>query len=84
MRYAGMEENLLDNRKKISLRVRNNGNLTDVGKVYMYIEGIYSGEMHHFELDPDEEKVIHFDLENKLSAQDIALVMKYKNLVIDN
>ena len=76
---VGMEENLVNNRKKISVKVKNNGTLTDAGKLWMYIDGVLSSEVRHYELDPGQEKIIDFHLDNN-DFKNITLTTKYKSL----
>jgi len=80
--YRGMEENLMDKTKKISVKVKNNGTLTDAGKILMYIDGIKTGETHHYELDPGQEKIIVFDL-NKDDFKNITFSTKYKSVTLN-
>lgn len=82
--YAGMEENLVDNTKKVSVKVKNNGDLTDTGKVYMYLDNLRSEELHHFELDPGQETEVKFDIEDNTDINNLTFVTKYKSLVINN
>lgn len=81
--YAGMEENLVANTKKVSIKVKNNGDLTDTGKVYMYLDNLRSEELHHFELDPRQETVINFDIEDNTDINNLTFVTKYKNIIIN-
>lgn len=79
LNYAGSEENLVNKNKRIAVKIRNKGNLNDAGKVQMYVNGILSNEIHHYELDPEEEKTIYFDLDTN---GNISFVTKYKILNI--
>ncbi|MDR2145201.1 MAG: glycoside hydrolase family 3 C-terminal domain-containing protein [Tannerella sp.] len=72
--YAGTTET-----KTISVKVKNNGTLTDVGKVRMYADGVLTGEVHHYELDPGEEKTIAFSID-KNHYKNITFATKYKSL----
>jgi beta-glucosidase len=78
--YVGMEQNLIHQRKKISVKVKNNGGLTDTGKVRMFVDGVQTGEEHHYELDPGQEKLIGFDLD-KNDFKNITFTTKYKSLI---
>ena len=78
--YIGMEENLVNKRKKVSVTVRNNGNLCDAGKLWMYVDGIQTDEAHHYELDPGQEKIIVFSLD-KNNVKNIIFTTKYKSLI---
>jgi beta-glucosidase len=77
--YNGMEENLLNNRKKISIKVKNNGTLTDTGKAWMYVDGVQTEEVHHYELDPGQEKTIVFILD-KNDFKNVTFATKYKTI----
>ncbi len=79
--YMGIEENLINKNKKVSVRVKNNGNLTDTGKVWMYVDGLQKDDTHHFELDPGQEKVVSFDLSDKANIKNICFTTKYKSLI---
>ena len=77
--YLGMEKNLSNNTDKVSIKVRNKGNITDIGKVNMFINGIQSDEVHHYELDPQQERIISFELPANASGE-ISFATKYKLL----
>ena len=40
-------------------------------------------EVHHFELDPGQEKKINFEIEKDTEVQNMTFVTKYKKLTID-
>ena len=82
--YTGMEENLVNHINNAFITVRNKGNLTDMGKIYLYNNDIRSAEMHHFELDPGQETKINFEIENSSDIQNLTFVTKYKKLTIDD
>ncbi|MFA7584161.1 MAG: glycoside hydrolase family 3 C-terminal domain-containing protein, partial [Proteiniphilum sp.] len=82
--YTGMEENLVNHKNNAFITVRNKGNLTDMGKIYLYNNDIRSAEMHHFELDPGQETKINFEIENSSDIQNLTFVTKYKKLTIDD
>jgi beta-glucosidase len=65
--------------KKIIVRVRNTGNLTDVEKLRMYVDGVLSDDVHHFELAPNTEKLIQFEVVNK-PGEEITVTSKYKSV----
>ncbi|MDR0995395.1 MAG: fibronectin type III-like domain-contianing protein, partial [Tannerella sp.] len=67
--------------RTISVKVSNKGNLTDVGKVYLYIDGLRSEEFHHYELAPGQSKMISFVL-GKTKEKHLDFTTKYKNLSI--
>lgn len=81
--YKGMEENLVNHKKNVSVTVKNNGNLTDAGKIYLYMNDSRADEVHHFELDPGQEKKINFEIEKDTEVQNMTFVTKYKKLTID-
>jgi beta-glucosidase len=80
--YSGTENNLKDGSRRINLKVKNNGNLMDTGKAYMYADGVRSDEIHHYELAPGEEKIISFTLEQQ-DAKQISFTTKYKQIIIN-
>ena len=80
--YSGMKESLVDKKKEISVKVKNNGTLTDAGKVWMYADGVQTGDAHHYELNPGQEKVIGFDLNNN-NFKNITFVTKYKSITLN-
>ncbi|MCE5205193.1 MAG: glycoside hydrolase family 3 C-terminal domain-containing protein [Porphyromonadaceae bacterium] len=82
--YTGMEENLVNHKKNVFVTVRNKGNLTDIGKIYLYNNTIRSAEIHHFELDPGKEAKISFEVEKNSEIQNLTFVTKYKMLMIDD
>ena len=77
--FAGMEENLIHNRKKVSVKVTNKGNLTDAGKVWLYVDGLQTEFIHHYELDAGEEKTIVFELDGK-AFKNVTFATKYKSI----
>lgn len=58
--------------------VTNRGNLTDAGKVTLYVNGTQQGDVHHFELAPGASKTIFFPLEGS-GAVDCIFTNKYKS-----
>jgi beta-glucosidase len=81
--YSGMEENLIYNKKRASVRVKNTGNIMDMGKVQMFVNGVKTDEVHHYELAPNEEKIIFFDLNKEANIKNITFMTKYKSIVVD-
>jgi beta-glucosidase len=79
--YTGMEVKIADGSKTALLKVKNNGNLMDAGKIYMFTDGVRSEEIHHYELAPGEEKVIRFSL--KENAENLSFTTKYKHITIN-
>lgn len=78
--YSGMEENLVYNKKRAVVKVKNTGNIMDVGKVYLYIDGVQTGEVHHYELAPGEEKTIAFSPDKNVPFKELTFVTKYKSI----
>lgn len=76
-----VEENLLKNKKTIWIKVRNEGTIMDMGKIEMYVGDKRIDEDIHYELAPNEEKLIPFEVERN-SADRIIFTTKYKVLVI--
>ncbi|MDR2057072.1 MAG: glycoside hydrolase family 3 C-terminal domain-containing protein [Dysgonamonadaceae bacterium] len=75
----GVEENLVDNSKKAAVNIYNKGNITDAGKVCLFINGVKMEEVHHYELDPGKGKIIEFALPPDVTGE-ISFVTKYKIL----
>ncbi len=61
----------------VYVKVRNNGNLNDAGKLTLFADGVQLGEVRHFELDPGEEKLIRFDT-TLTGVKNVTVVSKYK------
>jgi beta-glucosidase len=80
--YSGIEENLVYNKKRALIKIKNTGNLMDTGKARLFVNGIQSDEMHHYELAPGEEKIINFDLDKNQDVTEMIFVSKYKSLTI--
>jgi len=78
--YLGIEENLIKGEKTIAIKVKNNGNLMDVGKIQLFIDGNKSDEVHHYELGAGEEKIIHFQW-NTTNSREIIFASKYKSII---
>lgn len=81
--YAGIEENLVYHKKRALIRVKNIGNLMDTGKVQLFVNGAQTGEIHHYELAPDEEKTISFNLTNNTPVNELTFVSKYKSITVN-
>ncbi|MDR1610680.1 MAG: glycoside hydrolase family 3 C-terminal domain-containing protein, partial [Candidatus Symbiothrix sp.] len=75
--YKSISNNLLYDKKKIAVEVANTGNINDVGKISMYVNGSKQDDTHHYELDPGESKTVFFDLSNEIEIKDIVFVGKY-------
>jgi len=65
-------------RSEVPVVVANRGNLTDVGKVTLYVNGVRQGDVHHFELAPGSSKTIFFPLEGSGTA-DCIFTTRYKS-----
>jgi len=76
--YKGVRKNPETQRKEYLVSIKNSGNLTDVGKISMYVDGTQSGELHNYELDTGQQKVIAFDAENIKKAHSLTFTTKYK------
>ncbi|MBD8347872.1 glycoside hydrolase family 3 N-terminal domain-containing protein [Dysgonomonas sp. HGC4] len=73
---SGIQNNLLDNTKTVTILVKNIGNMTDAGKVSMYVDDELVGDARHFELDPGLEKYITFKI-SRSDYKDFQFVTKY-------
>jgi len=80
--YTGLEENFVYNKKRAAVKIRNAGNIMDTGKVSMFVNGVRSDEIHHYELAPGEEKIIRFDLDKKTEIKNLTFQTKYKSITI--
>jgi beta-glucosidase len=80
---TGIEDNLIDHTKRIAVKVSNRGNLTDAGKVHLYVNGSKVEEFHHFELEPQEDTTLYFELDGARVTGEVALVSKYKSIRIN-
>ena len=81
--YSGIEENLVYNKKKASIRVKNTGNIMDVGKAQMFVNGVQTNEIRHYELAPGEEKIITFNLTEDVDVKNITFTTKYKSITVN-
>jgi beta-glucosidase len=82
MKIAGIEDDLTGKKKRLQMQVKNTGDLTDTGKISMYVDGVLAGDVRHYELDPNEEKTIRF-IVDKPDFQRLLFVTKYKSLSYD-
>ena len=82
IRVAHTEEDLIHKEKKIQILIKNTGSLTDVGKIAMYVDGVQTGAVRHYELEPDKEKIINFSIA-KQEAKQLLFVTKYKSVLYD-
>lgn len=79
IKIDGIETNLLHKKKSVFVSVKNNGNLTDTGKITYYIDGKQTGDIRHYELDPGQEKQIAFDLPDT-EYKNLLFTTKYKSI----
>jgi len=66
-----------NNKSSIFVKVRNTGNLTDVGKLTLFTDGTQNEDIHHYELGPGKEKIIRFDI-NEPNTRNVIISSKYK------
>lgn len=76
LRIEEVAQNLADGGATVTVAVSNDGNLTDVDKVSLFVDGEKS-DTRHFELGPGQEKRIRF-IVDKPGFQSLRLVTKYK------
>lgn len=77
IQIMNVEDHLADKTQTITVSVRNNGTLTDIGKASMFVDGVKSGDDRHYELDPDQEKQIRFKVNNR-DYKSLYFATKYK------
>jgi beta-glucosidase len=80
--YSGIEENLIYNKKRAVVKVKNTGNIMDTGKAQLFVNGAQTGEVHHYELNAGEEKTITFDLDKNEIINELTFTIKYKSITI--
>lgn len=80
---VGVENLPSGEKKRVTVKVVNKGNIMDAGKVQLFINGVRTENIRHYELAPDEAKVISFDLDSRADIQQITLVSKYKSITED-
>ena len=74
----GITQNDINSDKiNVIVNVKNKGNITDVGKLSLYVNGQFS-QIHHYELDPGQEKQIMFDIDKTQQNAEMVFVSKYK------
>jgi len=78
--YGGISTDLITKKKVINVNVTNKGNITDAGKVTLYINGIEDGRGHHYELGPRQNRLISFDLDNVKDVHTAMFATKYKSI----
>lgn len=77
---SGITENLIEKTKQISVSVKNTGNLTDAGKITLYVNGEQKEDVHHYELAPNEEKNIEFSIDSSIDIRNLTIATKYKSV----
>jgi beta-glucosidase len=82
--YSGIEENLVYNKKRAVVTVKNTGNIMDTGKAYLFVDGTLTDETHHYELAPGEEKMITFALDKNTQIGEMTFIIKYKSISVIN
>lgn len=80
IKVNAVEEDLINKKRKVQIQLKNIGNLTDAGKVTLYVDGMQTGMIRHYELEPNKEKMINFIIE-KENAEQVLFVTKYKSLL---
>jgi len=60
--------------------VSNMGNIADVGKLSMFIDGVKVGDTRHYDLEPGEEKQFSFEIKNN-EFQQLQFISKYKSII---
>lgn len=78
-----VEERLPDGRKTLWVTVRNVGNLTDAGRIRLYVAGQRCGEERHFELDPGQERSIPFCVAAADGPQRVVVASSDRALTLD-
>ena len=81
--FSGIEENLMYNKKRALIRIKNTGNIMDTGKVNMFVNGIQTDEIHHYELAPDEERIISFDLDKHTDSKEVTFTNKKRSITVN-
>jgi beta-glucosidase len=72
--FGGKQAN---NKTSVFVKVKNTGNLTDIGKVTLFANGTQNEEVHHFELAPNQEKTVQFEV-NQPDVKNVTVTSKYK------
>lgn len=77
-----IDQTSLSGETHVFVKVKNTGNLTDVGKLKIYVDGTQQEEVHHYELGPDKSKIVQFKLDGK-PMKNIMVASKYKCISIN-
>lgn len=75
--FDHVDQNQANNKTSVFVKVRNNGNLTDVGKLTLFTDGTQNADVHHFELAPHQETIVQFDVEQS-KVKNVTVTSKYK------
>lgn len=81
-RVAAVHKDPLTHATTVTLQVSNTGNLTDTGKVSLYVDDHRLGDDQHFELDPGESCQLRFKFDRiqHNEARKVVFVGKYKTV----
>ncbi|WP_081804959.1 glycoside hydrolase family 3 C-terminal domain-containing protein [Draconibacterium orientale] len=77
--FAQIDQATVEGKTLVNINVKNDGTITDVGKVKIFVDGVQQEEIHHYELTPGEEKIIQFKLEGR-NMKNLVAVAKYKSI----
>ena len=70
-----------DRRHTVAVRVVNQGNLTDVGEIKLYLDGQFTGTQHRFEIGPGIGKTLTLPfIRKQKGVHEIVLVGKYSQV----
>lgn len=78
--YKGITDDLMYNKRRVSVEITNTGNINDIGKINLYVNGVKQDITHHFELDPGESKTIQFALAKDVDIRKVVFTTKYKSI----
>jgi beta-glucosidase len=78
--YAGISTDPITKKKVINVKVKNTGNITDIGKITLYVDGIQNGIGHHYELTPNQNELISFDFSKAKNVHTVMFTTKYKSI----
>lgn len=81
-RVAAVHKDPLTHATTVTLQVSNTGNLTDTGKVSLYVDDHRQGDDQHFELDPGESCQLRFKFDRipHNESPKVMFVGKYKTV----
>ncbi|MDR0395197.1 MAG: glycoside hydrolase family 3 C-terminal domain-containing protein [Tannerella sp.] len=78
--YMGVEQLPASGGKRISVKVKNRGNIMDTDKVRLFVDGVRIKDARHYELAPGEEKIISFDPGKSTEMKQVTFASKYKSI----